>query len=985
MAQADDDDSISVTSTVLSEEQSEYEVEGILDEFDFDGETKYLVKWLGYPLERCTWEPAESFSTDETLRDWETKKTAIAEGKLPPFDRDAWEDRIIALDEEREERKHQRRAKRRRLGLLDVGSKGPKQPTDAPARPEASKVNTSSTEVYPEARPSTGRPLPGSLSHVPQRRELVPIAPRPPALQPPILFGSGRPLPAPGPARAKRPHNSDSFKRFNLSTQRRYQKAKTNDGAPNASQVELFRPSDFPARTGANMINLGSRSDQRKPDGARAEGTSKATTIDTAARPARQPIDTIPSDKHTTQPLTSGRPPALNPPGHESIAHREAPQKDTSELPPKFLPRRPGPKAKRAGQDLWWNPGEVLIHVYYGPDRQEIGPARLCGLRWPFQEQLIRPRRSTPQLNIWFQHLSNLADYQIQFDNVRSGVLCNGWVEGFDNSEPKIYKFAQELKQKNLVAIFPPTNEHQDVYIAYPTYTRDFGFLGHSNMEPQDVFLRVAVKSSAGFSGPSRFEIAPFRSQPTNRPSVSSSRPAHYANVIQPLENRVSDTTTPSVVDSSPKPPRTVRTDRQEHMQPPKAPTSTNVPSIQSEMDTASLGEPMDISRGNERRATASAQSVKTPKELFVSSADLNKIFWERFGITFKMLASIGKPKPGSGGCFYIWAPKGNQAVEEEYELLHRFLKLNNAAIYSNRIEEDWERFLHVQNGVILLHESLMDQFCEPWFREIPRGQSWTFSLSKVVVDAPFQRLFPYGGAILITEDFIFYRPEGTLVFLTYFFYEYYQVKFPGSWKIMFRPGVLNWLKTLAEKDDKREIWIAIYCAILRLHNSVCDELPDTIIDDPLSESAVICPRQIPLYDSKSEDEAPGIRQGQAQEAKNADILVEFFAGWALLNCHRFRRFVVLTNLAPLPRWNSWYHLETILQGDKHALAHFKVNHKLYWNRLRGYPNSEDSEQTPTHTPFEPRTPNAPSNLDGASSADSRRRPSGRNHPQPYR
>lgn len=53
------------------EEEATYEVERILAQEVYDGgQTLYLVKWRGYPDEECTWEPAEHFSTPDTLIEW---------------------------------------------------------------------------------------------------------------------------------------------------------------------------------------------------------------------------------------------------------------------------------------------------------------------------------------------------------------------------------------------------------------------------------------------------------------------------------------------------------------------------------------------------------------------------------------------------------------------------------------------------------------------------------------------------------------------------------------------------------------------------------------------------------------------------------------------------------------------------------------------------------------------------------------------------
>lgn len=113
-----DDDSVSLTSTVGSDEQAEYAVEGIIAERKVGGKMQYLVRWEGYPDERCTWEPRSSFQNDETFRDWKTKKARFEEGLEKPCDIEALLDRVEKWITSTEERKSRRRAKRARLGLF---------------------------------------------------------------------------------------------------------------------------------------------------------------------------------------------------------------------------------------------------------------------------------------------------------------------------------------------------------------------------------------------------------------------------------------------------------------------------------------------------------------------------------------------------------------------------------------------------------------------------------------------------------------------------------------------------------------------------------------------------------------------------------------------------------------------------------------------------------------------------------------------------
>lgn len=235
----DDDDDVSVTSTVPSEQESEYEVETILTERtlgDESGDTFYLVKWAGYEIERCTWESAESFCNQETFADWDRKKKAISEGKRPAFDLERWERHLTALERAREQRKRRREAKRKRLGVSGA---------QAEAAKEKKRVDAAlSTNSFPP--PASTGPAPTNVPSKPPVTQKFP--PRPPM----VMFGNSENRQVPWmAARQKRPTDLEvAPKPYNLSTRRRHEKAKGYEPPPDIRQLELFRPSDRPPRTG---------------------------------------------------------------------------------------------------------------------------------------------------------------------------------------------------------------------------------------------------------------------------------------------------------------------------------------------------------------------------------------------------------------------------------------------------------------------------------------------------------------------------------------------------------------------------------------------------------------------------------------------------------------------------------------------------------------------------------------------------------------
>jgi len=81
---------------------NEYEVEAVLAEKidPEDGIRKYLVKWTGYNMDDCTWEPEENFQDEISLQTWREKKGSTPKASL--FDYKAWDtERIRRLREQR--------------------------------------------------------------------------------------------------------------------------------------------------------------------------------------------------------------------------------------------------------------------------------------------------------------------------------------------------------------------------------------------------------------------------------------------------------------------------------------------------------------------------------------------------------------------------------------------------------------------------------------------------------------------------------------------------------------------------------------------------------------------------------------------------------------------------------------------------------------------------------------------------------------------
>ncbi|KAL8789641.1 MAG: hypothetical protein Q9213_001077 [Squamulea squamosa] len=113
-----DDDTISLTSTVLSVQKNEpYNLEAVLAERTINGKKKYLVKWEGYPHFRNTWERKGHLNSKQTLLDWRDQQMQITRGRAKAFDVDAWEVEVEKILEATKKRRARRREKKIAKGI----------------------------------------------------------------------------------------------------------------------------------------------------------------------------------------------------------------------------------------------------------------------------------------------------------------------------------------------------------------------------------------------------------------------------------------------------------------------------------------------------------------------------------------------------------------------------------------------------------------------------------------------------------------------------------------------------------------------------------------------------------------------------------------------------------------------------------------------------------------------------------------------------
>ncbi|KAE8152421.1 hypothetical protein BDV25DRAFT_67492 [Aspergillus avenaceus] len=954
----DSDDSISVTSTVPSPPKDNYFVDTILAERRTSQGTEYLVGWEDYPIERSTWETAAQFDDEQTLFDWADKKRAIAAGTLPAFDLTAFYRRIREDAEARADRKNRRRIKRQKLvrkglreSISDTSARHHGSVADPKERggPCSERSGTCTDRGTSNTRLVVGRLHPSRVAL---------------ARPPPVGFGSG-----PGGrirARPKRPHDVDpsavptSFR--TLSTKHKYEKAKNYEPEPDINQLELIRPSEWHTSPATNLVKVGFQHIRDHP--AEEPNGDETNGGDSPNRGTPRPVHssaTVPdSPAHTSSGTAS--------PHHVYKSSTGVPQ-----LPD----RKPDPGARWVKPNRFANQGELVASLYYGPDKKEIGETRLCGLDGETRNHFMKTKRGGPRLEVWFQNLCSLPDYKTLCKNTRNQFYWNGWVEGYNDTEPDVYEFARELRQRKLVAISYLNTREQDVLLGYPPDSEDFRFLDGDFQGPPHVFLHTALRNILG----------PIERIWFNKSKGYGENPQkEIAAPVDPSQNKAA-CDTEKVSELAGEPALTpARTSASRHAFKPSISTpftplsGANTITIQTakrpttqpssrRLSMSSNGDAMDIDQPSKVFTPANGSDKVQLPSAVEFPFDFDGFFKEKFGITFENLAKVTGDSRIAGS-FCVLFPRDSEGKEEECQLLLEYLKSHNTGkhkviIYSNRIPDDWEKFKQAKNGVALIHESYLDFYRMRGLYQLCRQVTfnfWSFALSREEGDCQpyFQRMFGAGAVTLITEDFMVNEPKATLIILKWF-KDYAKARFPGTHKLMLRPDILNWLEKKVESTgSSRYLWLAMYHLILQITTIGDATLGDILTgaESGFTASTVISPA-VPLYGSRPEDDNPEIPKSLTQSQRDSDHLIEFFAGWALFNCYQFRKFYVCTCVGPLPRWEDWQHLQ-IKVGMADILKTFNLDYATNWDMLKKSMSKQGSStELKPQTPLTPRTPRA--------------------------
>lgn len=247
--------------------------------------------------------------------------------------------------------------------------------------------------------------------------------------------------------------------------------------------------------------------------------------------------------------------------------------------------------------------------------------------------------------------------------------------------------------------------------------------------------------------------------------------------------------------------------------------------------------------------------------------------------------------------------------------------------IYSNHVPGAWYDFLEHKIGTIIIHHS-----CERFIRNLPRlaellneNQKYTVwlvnemqpgapildveqnqerGLPRLAPRLSLQKLFPHGGAILITPTFVLTDPKGTLDLLLWFSRTLADIY---SWIIVGCHNFVEYLFELCEEDIKaRE---KLRGKNLDPNRNIVEEnslgISEEFIEMRLQAATLAEALRIKAPSGLIEESSRIIEAPSTLDENDEQSLVNWFGAWSLLRADRHRKFYVVgTKAGPNDVWN---------------------------------------------------------------------------------
>ncbi|KAJ5542245.1 hypothetical protein N7461_008248 [Penicillium sp. DV-2018c] len=561
------------------------------------------------------------------------------------------------------------------------------------------------------------------------------------------------------------------------------------------------------------------------------------------------------------------------------------------------MPCEKRPKALKFGP-YWVNGGEALVHVFIGPDRRHVGPFRLCAIPQRVRQDLVATKNPKSKfIEIWFKHLCTVREYEnLCESSAENTVLSTGWVEGFPDTNRDLYHFSQDLQKDDLIAIHYPVHRkkrHSDtVWVAWSRWSQESNFHYPALEVPPGVPLLVAARSM----------LAPIESLARNGHSQPSGRP-------------------------------------------------------QALLPDTSISLRTDLPRGDGLEPSSSSRR-STFHDMGLSPQDPSELFLKSIKVDIDELAKVEEAgKISKAGIFYLHFPSDDIESQESLDFWLMHLTSRGIIVLSSRDHGDWGKFVeNSKQGVAIFDESFTEyDTLDPPLRKVLYGHSFNFWVVRLqrpleLIDPRYYspddhhlRIFPHGGVVLLTED-MFKDLKGVAVALEWL----RQTNKRKSWCLMLPPGILEWIeKRLADETRSQDHGLLLLIQTLIIKNNASDTrtaLFDKASLDLNAMNSILSPPSGD-YGTRTSSHSPNIAD---KVERDADHLVEFLAGWSLLNIPRFRAFFAVTTIKPPggKRWDKWGHL-TIMRGGFTAFYKtFKIDPAGIMAQLSGDSKAKTSPTT---------------------------------------
>jgi chromo domain-containing protein 1 len=225
---------------------------------------------------------------------------------------------------------------------------------------------------------------------------------------------------------------------------------------------------------------------------------------------------------------------------------------------------------------------------------------------------------------------------------------------------------------------------------------------------------------------------------------------------------------------------------------------------------------------------------------------------------------------------------------QTELEIYVDFFAALGTRVYTSAMPGAWAYFRKIPRGnLLVIHADVPIWRIPGLFSFLTTTTSKVFRVGQS--NGGFERLCPYGTAVLIPDDLFVYHPDDALDIIQEYLVRHKRKNDGAEFdRIVARPGVKPWLEKLAlqhwqEHGRKDSRWIKLYHAMCQLCPPDAEDPDD--LPNPLPTSWLISssPELLPSYEAlweKDEDQA-------------MEHLVNWYAGWSIEYVNSFRKLYI--------------------------------------------------------------------------------------------